>query len=141
MSRIVAGDKAWVLHITPESNGRKRRRLLSRIVTGDKTWVLHITPESNQQSMGWKQAHSPVKVKARQTLSQLKIMVTIFRDRHGVLLVDFVQRATTNNIEACSESCADRFKTREVTSRQRELSFMTIQVLTLQVRPAIFGQF
>ncbi|GBL96274.1 hypothetical protein AVEN_118801-1 [Araneus ventricosus] len=62
--------------------------MLSRIVTGGKTWVSHVLPESKQQSMEWRDTHSPERVKAKQTLSQLKIMVSVFWDRHGVLLVD-----------------------------------------------------
>ncbi|GFW21209.1 histone-lysine N-methyltransferase SETMAR [Trichonephila clavipes] len=49
--------------------------MLSGIVTGDETWVSHITLESKQQSMEWTHASSPVKVKAKQTLSKRKIMV------------------------------------------------------------------
>ncbi|GBM16379.1 hypothetical protein AVEN_129704-1 [Araneus ventricosus] len=69
--------------------------MVSRIVTGDETWVSYVTPESKQQSMEWRHTHSPVGVKAKQTLSQRKIMASVFWDRHGVLLVDFMQRGTT----------------------------------------------
>ncbi|GBM52622.1 hypothetical protein AVEN_16736-1 [Araneus ventricosus] len=41
--------------------------MLNRIVTGDETWVSHVTPESKQQSMKWRQTHSPIRVKAKQT--------------------------------------------------------------------------
>ncbi|GBO09829.1 hypothetical protein AVEN_175805-1 [Araneus ventricosus] len=66
--------------------------ILSRIVTGDETRVSHVTPESKHQSMEWKHTHSPVRVKAKQTLSQNKIMASVFWDRYDVLLVDFMQR-------------------------------------------------
>ncbi|GFV74526.1 mariner Mos1 transposase [Trichonephila clavipes] len=71
--------------------------MLSRIVTGDKTWVSHITPKSKQQSMEWRHTFSPVKVKAKQTLSKRKIMATVFWDRRGVFLVDFMPQGTTIN--------------------------------------------
>ncbi|GBO05126.1 hypothetical protein AVEN_130696-1 [Araneus ventricosus] len=71
--------------------------MLSRIVTGDETWVSHVTPESKQQSMEWRHTHSHVRDKAKQTLSQRKIMASVFWDRNGVLLVDFMQRGTTIN--------------------------------------------
>ncbi|GBN10657.1 hypothetical protein AVEN_206246-1 [Araneus ventricosus] len=71
--------------------------MLSRIVKGDEMWVSRVTPESKQQSMEWRHTHSPLKVKAKQTLSQRKIMASVFWDRHGVLLLDFMQRRTTIN--------------------------------------------
>ncbi|GBO25744.1 hypothetical protein AVEN_242476-1 [Araneus ventricosus] len=78
--------------------------MLSRIVTGDETWVSHVTPESKQQSMEWRHTYSPVRVKDRQTLSQRKIMASVFRDRHGVLLVDFMQLGTTINAVAYGQT-------------------------------------
>ncbi|GBN45944.1 hypothetical protein AVEN_127632-1 [Araneus ventricosus] len=57
--------------------------MLSRIVTGDETWVPYVTPESKQQTMGWRHTHSPVRFKAKQTLSQRKIMMSVFWDSHG----------------------------------------------------------
>ncbi|GFW58538.1 HTH_48 domain-containing protein [Trichonephila clavipes] len=44
-----------------------------RIVTGVEIWVSHITPESKQQLLEWRNTSSPVKVKAKQTLSKRKI--------------------------------------------------------------------
>lgn len=72
---------------------------LSRIVTGDETWVAYITPESKQkqQCMEWRHSTSPRKVKFKQTLSARKIICTMFWDRKGVLLVDFLPREGHNN--------------------------------------------
>ncbi|GFV70121.1 hypothetical protein TNCV_597151 [Trichonephila clavipes] len=52
---------------------------------------------SKQQSMEWRNASSPVKVKSKQTLSKRKIMATVFWDRRGVLLVYFMPQGTTLN--------------------------------------------
>ncbi|GFX31131.1 uncharacterized protein TNCV_2026341 [Trichonephila clavipes] len=71
-----------------------------RIVTGDETWVSHITPESKRQSMEWRHTNSPVRVKAKRTISTRKVMATVFWDRHGVLLVEFMQQGTTINAAA-----------------------------------------
>ncbi|GFV89672.1 histone-lysine N-methyltransferase SETMAR [Trichonephila clavipes] len=60
-------------------------QFLERIVTGDKTWVSHITPESKRQSMEWRHTNSPVRAKAKRTISTRKVMATEFWDRHGVL--------------------------------------------------------
>jgi hypothetical protein len=67
------------------------------IVTGDNTWVLHFTPESKQQSMVWKHPGSPVTKKFRRTPSIGKLMVTVFWDRRGPLLLDFMPRGVTIN--------------------------------------------
>ncbi|GFV24580.1 HTH_48 domain-containing protein [Trichonephila clavipes] len=48
-------------------------QFLERIVTGDETWVSHITPESKRQSMEWRHTNSPVRAKAKRTISTRKI--------------------------------------------------------------------
>ncbi|GBN42396.1 hypothetical protein AVEN_264281-1 [Araneus ventricosus] len=45
-----------------------------------------------------------VRVKAKHNLSQLKTMASVFWDRHGVLLVDFMQRGTTINAVAYGQT-------------------------------------
>jgi len=71
---------------------------LSRSVTGDETWVSRATPESKQQSMEWRHTSSPTKTKFKQTTSTRKIMGTVFWDRKGVLLVDFLPQGSTINV-------------------------------------------
>ena len=63
---------------------------LDQIVTGDETWVAYVIPESKQQSMEWRHSSSPKKVKLKQTISARKVMCTVFWDRKGVLLVEFL---------------------------------------------------
>ena len=77
---------------------------LSRIVTGDETWVSHVTPESKQQSIEWRHTTSPSTKKSKQTLTTRKIMCTVFWDRQGVLLVDFLSRGQTINANSYCET-------------------------------------
>ncbi|KFM72676.1 Histone-lysine N-methyltransferase SETMAR, partial [Stegodyphus mimosarum] len=70
---------------------------LNQIVTGGETWVCHFTPESKQQSMEWRHTHSPKKQKFKVTMSSQKIMCTVFWDRKGVLLTEFLPRGETIN--------------------------------------------
>jgi len=70
---------------------------LSHVVTGDETWVSHATPESKQQFMEWRHTSSPTKTKFKQTTSTQKITCTVFWDRKGVLLVDFLPQGSTIN--------------------------------------------
>ncbi|GBL94849.1 Histone-lysine N-methyltransferase SETMAR [Araneus ventricosus] len=77
---------------------------LNRIVTGDararETWVVHVNAETKQQSMAWGHTGSPTRLrKARQTLSGRKLMVTVFWDAQGILLIEFMTRGTTINSE------------------------------------------
>jgi len=70
---------------------------LSRVVTGDETWLSHATPELKQQSMEWRHTSLPTNTKFKQTTSTRKIMCTVFWDRKGVLLVDFLLPGSTIN--------------------------------------------
>ena len=71
--------------------------MLSLIVTGDEKWVSHITSESKQRSLHWKHISSPKRMKFKQAFSARKIMYTVFWDRQGVLLVEFLSQDTTIN--------------------------------------------
>jgi len=70
---------------------------LDSIVTGNETWVYHFTSESKQQSLEWRHSRSPKKRKFKVTQSARKIMATVFWDRKGVLLIEFMQTGTTIN--------------------------------------------
>lgn len=107
--------------------------MLSRIVTGDETWVSHITPESKQQSMEWRHTSSPVKVKAKQTLSRRKIMATVFWDRHGVLLVEFMPQGQTINAEAYCETL--RKLRRAIQNKRRGMLTKGVLLLHDNARP------
>jgi hypothetical protein len=69
------------------------------IVTGDETWVHYTTPEMKQQSCQWKHPESPKLRKFKQTLSAGKVMASVFWDRKGLLLCEFMPAGTTVNCE------------------------------------------
>ncbi|KAJ4429714.1 hypothetical protein ANN_21918 [Periplaneta americana] len=77
---------------------------LDRIVTGDETWISHFTPETKQQSMHWRHSGSPVRTKFKQTLSVRKVMCTVFWDRKGILLIDFLPRGEKVNADRYYET-------------------------------------
>jgi len=68
---------------------------LSRIVTGDETWAHHYEPETKRQSMEWHHPQSPRKEKFKTTPSAGKVMITVFWDVDGVILVDMMARGET----------------------------------------------
>ena len=71
--------------------------MLSHIVTRDETWVSHITPKSKQKYLHWKHTGSSERKKFKQTFSTRKTTCTVFWDRQGVLLVEFLSQGTTIN--------------------------------------------
>lgn len=70
---------------------------LKRFVTMDETWVHHHTPECKKMSMQWKHASSPTPTKAKVLKSAGKVMLSVFWDSEGVLLVDFLKKGNTIN--------------------------------------------
>ena len=64
---------------------------LSRIVTGDESWVHYWTPESKEASKVWKMQDEEAPRKAKEIPFVGKVMVTIFWDVHGILLIEFSQ--------------------------------------------------
>ncbi|UYV62960.1 hypothetical protein LAZ67_2002627 [Cordylochernes scorpioides] len=77
---------------------------LDSIVTGDVTWVHYTTPETKEQSKQWKHTSSPKPPKFKQTLSAGKLIATVFWDRKGLLLCDFMRRGTTINFDRYCET-------------------------------------
>lgn len=77
---------------------------LDSIVTGDETWAHHYTPETKAQSKQWRHPTSPKPKKFKTEKSAGKVMATVFWDRNGVLLVDFMPKGTTINSESYCET-------------------------------------
>ena len=76
---------------------------LSRIVTGDETWTHHYEPETKRQSMEWHHPQPPRKKKFK-TSPARKLMITVFWDIDGVILVDVMARGETINSDAYIET-------------------------------------
>lgn len=66
-----------------------------RIVTGDETWVHHYDPLTPQESKIWKRPSSPTIQRPRLQNSAGKIMLSVFWDSQGVLLLDFLPHGQT----------------------------------------------
>ncbi|XP_023718636.1 uncharacterized protein LOC111870514 [Cryptotermes secundus] len=74
-------------------------RFLDLTVIRDEMWVLHFTPESKQQSMVWKHPGSRVMKKFHRMPSIGNLMVTVFWDHRGPLLL-FIPRGATINADS-----------------------------------------
>jgi len=78
---------------------------LDRIVTCDEIWVKFVNAETKEQSKQWMHTHSPNKPKKfKQTLSNRKMMATVFWDRKGILLTEFMAPGTTITSEVYCET-------------------------------------
>ena len=77
---------------------------MSRIVTGDETWAHHYEPETKRQSVEWHHPQSPRKKKFKTTPSAGKLMITVFWDTDGVILVDVMARGETINSNAYTKT-------------------------------------
>lgn len=90
-----------VLQILLEDYGENFWR---RIVTVDETWLPYYNPETKAQSKVWVAAGEPPPLKARVTASVGKVMVTVFWDCEGIILVDYLQQGATINADRYIQS-------------------------------------
>lgn len=72
-----------------------QENFFNRLITQDESWVHHYDPETKVQSMQWKHLDSPPPKKARAQPSAGKVMLTVFWDQHGVVLMDFLAKGAT----------------------------------------------
>jgi len=70
---------------------------LDHVITGEETWCHHYEPESKQQSMEWRHVNSPSKKRFKTLPSAGKVICTVFWDRQGVILLDFLEPEQTIN--------------------------------------------
>jgi hypothetical protein len=54
-----------------------------------------VNVETKEQSKQWINNHSPNKTEKFKEMSARKLMATVFWDRKGVLMVEFMQQGTT----------------------------------------------
>jgi hypothetical protein len=70
---------------------------LTQSVTADEIWAHHFEPETKRHFMEWYNSQSPRKEKLKNSLSVGKVMITVFWDCEGVILVDVVLKEETIN--------------------------------------------
>ncbi|GFY03031.1 histone-lysine N-methyltransferase SETMAR [Trichonephila clavipes] len=77
---------------------------MKRIVTGDETWCHHYEPKTKRDSMQWKHALSPPPKKFRAVKSVGKVLLTVFFDVTGPLLVEFLEHSKSINSDVYCET-------------------------------------
>ncbi|GFV01790.1 histone-lysine N-methyltransferase SETMAR [Trichonephila clavipes] len=77
---------------------------MKRIVTVDETWCHHYESETKRDSMQWKHASSPPPEKFRAVKSIGKVLLTVFFDVQGPLLVEFLEHRKSINSDVYCET-------------------------------------
>ena len=72
-----------------------KKIFIERYVTMDETWVQHYDPETKIQSIQWKHKGSPTPKKFKVLPSAGKVLLSVFWDAQGVIMVDYLQRGAT----------------------------------------------
>ena len=73
--------------------------LLKKVITGDESWVYGYEVETKAQSSQWEHTKSTRPKKARQVRSNVKVLLTVFFDYHGVVHQEFSPQGRTVNKE------------------------------------------
>jgi len=68
--------------------------ILSRIVTSDEIWAHRFEPETKGKSLEWHRLQSPGK--KIHSSSANEVMISVVRDREGVILMAAIQRGETD---------------------------------------------
>lgn len=69
-----------------------REAFLSQTVTDDEIWIHHFKSETKMQSMEWHHPTSPQNKKLKAIPSAGKLMITVFWDCEGMILVNVLPR-------------------------------------------------
>jgi len=77
---LTVEQKQQLLSISLEMHDRAASdsSFLGSVITGDETWVYGCDPETRVQSSQWKSPSSPRARKARQSRSNIKVMMIVF---------------------------------------------------------------
>jgi len=70
---------------------------LGNVKPGDETWVYVYDPETRFQSSQWKSPSSSRARQARQSKSNIKVIMIVFFDLDGIVRAEFVLRNSTVN--------------------------------------------
>jgi histone-lysine N-methyltransferase SETMAR len=117
-----------------DRHAREGDAFLHRTVTGDESWVYHYEPESKRQSMHWNHPSSPANKKFKTQASAGKVMLTIFWDVSGPILVHFQEKGQTVTCVRYSDMLVNELKP-AIRSKRRELLSKRVLFLHDNARP------
>jgi histone-lysine N-methyltransferase SETMAR len=104
---------------------------LHQIVTGDESCVYHYEPESKRKSTQWKHPSSSANKKFKTQASAGKVMLTIFWDVNGPILVHFQEKGQTVTSARYSDMLVNELKS-VIQSKCQELLSKRVLLLHIQ---------
>ena len=105
-----------------DHHAREGDAFLHQIMAGDESWVYHYEPDSKRQSMQWKYPSSPANKKFKTHASAGKVMLTIFWDVNGPILVHFQEKDQIVTSARYSDMLVNELKSAIGSKRQGLLS-------------------
>jgi len=78
MLKLVYGDAAVNISLELRDRAASDSSFLGNVIMGDETWVYGYDPETRVQSSQWKSPSYPRAKKARQSISNIKVMIVFF---------------------------------------------------------------
>ena len=107
---------------------------LDKTVTGDETCIKFVNVETKERSRQWMHTHSLNKPrKFKQSLANGKLMATVFWDRKGVLLIEFMEPGTTITSETYCETL--KKLRRAIENKRRGMLMSGVVLLHDNARP------
>ena len=92
------------------------------IVTGDKIWVYYYDPLSQQEVKIWKKPGEETATRVRRTRSTEKIMMAIFWEKYGILLIEHLPRGITIS-SSCYTSIIEWLRCAILEKRRGKVSY------------------
>jgi len=92
-----------------------------RIITTDETWIPYYNPETKEQSKEWRKRSDGPPIKARVVPSVGKVMITVFWDCEGIILIDYLPKGQTINAKYYSDILAGPLRTQLAKCRRGKL--------------------
>ncbi|GFR64094.1 histone-lysine N-methyltransferase SETMAR [Elysia marginata] len=83
----------------PKHYKEEGEEFIQRIITGDESWVHHNDPESKRQSMEYRHKSSPSPRKFNVVVFARKVVLSVFWDSEGIVLIEFLKQGNTINSE------------------------------------------
>jgi transposase len=135
----------WIPHSLTEAQKQKRlecseqnlkkinedENFWSRLVISDETWIYTYDPDSKHRE--WRHGKSPPTKVVKPCKSSLKVMLTIFWDSMGLLMVDFLPPQTT--MDGTHYASLIRKLKEEITKKRRGKLRLGILLLDDNARP------
>ena len=94
----------------------------SRIITVDETWLPFYLPETKEQSKQWCRVGEKPPLKAKTVPSAGKVMITVFWDCDGVILIDYLPEGATINSTYYTNLLQEDLRTALKNKRRGKLS-------------------